>query len=95
MIIVTYIAVTTAGTIHFTLRANTGGLVAIGSPEVFEYALGAPAAGAGISQTVCVPIPDGLEFAAGTGIGVSMQGFGATGLIIGGIRINFWWAKME
>jgi len=79
MIIVTYIAVTTAGTIHFALRANTSGVVAIGSPEVFEYAIGASAATAGISQTVCIPVPDGLEFAAGTGIGISMQGFGATG----------------
>jgi hypothetical protein len=79
MIIMTYIAVTTGGTIHFTLRANTGGTVVIGSPEVFEYALGSPANTAGVSQTVVMPIPDGLEFAAGTGIGVSMQGFGATG----------------
>jgi len=79
MIVMTYIAVTTAGTIHFTLRANTGGVVAIGSPEVSEYAIGAGAATAGVAETVCIPIPDGLEFAAGTGIGVSMQGFGATG----------------
>lgn len=76
---IAYIAITTAGTVHFTLRANTGGVVAIGSPAVQEWVVGGPAATAGIAQTVCIPIPDGMEFAAGTGIGVSMQGFGATG----------------
>jgi hypothetical protein len=76
---ITYIAIATAGTVHFTLRANTGGVVAIGSPGVIEWAIGAAAATAGVSETVFCPIPDGLEFAAGTGIGISMQGFGATG----------------
>ena len=76
---ITYIAITTAGTVHFTLRANTGGVVAIGSPAVQEWVVGGPAATAGVSQTVSIAIPDGIEFYAGTGIGVSMQGFGATG----------------
>jgi hypothetical protein len=75
----TYVATTTAGTAHFTLRANTAGAVALASPAVCEWTVGGPSATAGVSQTISVPIPEGIEFAAGTGIGVSMQGFGATG----------------
>ena len=82
-ITMTYIAITTAGTAHFTLRANTSGVVAITSPIVNEWTIGGPSATAGVSQTVSIPIPDGMEFAAGTGIGVSMQGFGATGTAVG------------
>ena len=79
MIICTYIATTTAGTVHFTLRANSGGTVTLASPAVFEYAIGGQNTTAGTSQTVSIPIPDGMEFPAGTGIGVSMQGFNTTG----------------
>jgi len=75
----TYIAVTTAGTAQFTLRANTGGVAAIGSPAVAIWSIGGESATAGISQTQVISFPDGLEFAAGTGIGISMIGRGATG----------------
>jgi hypothetical protein len=41
--------------------------------------VGANAATAGVAETIVIDIPDGMEFAAGTGIGITVQGFGATG----------------
>ena len=78
-IFITYVAVTTAGFAVVTLRANTGGAVSISSPAVNAWSIGAGAATAGICNTQEVVFPDGIEFAAGTGIGISVQGFGATG----------------
>lgn len=77
-VVITYVAIATAGTAKFTLRANTGGVVAIGSPAVTNWVLGAASATAGVSQSMVVEIPEALEFAAATGIGVSMVGLGAT-----------------
>lgn len=77
-ITLTYVAIATAGSAKFTLRANTGGVVQITSPAVCAWVVGGPAAVAGVAQTVDVAIPDGLEFAAGTGIGISMIGLSAT-----------------
>ena len=74
--------VTTPGATQFTLRANTSGVVAIGSPAVAAWQVGEPtgiAPVAGKTNTVTIPFPDGMEFAAGTGIGVSQVGLGATG----------------
>lgn len=68
----------TAGSIKFTLRALAGGTVLIGSPAVFDYVLSIPAATAGIGTTVTIPFPDGLEFAAGVGIGLSVVGLNTT-----------------
>lgn len=81
-IAITYIAVATVGTAKFTLRANTAGVVAITSPVVAQWSAGefsTSGTPAGVANTVSIPIPEGMEFAAGTGIGISMQGFGATG----------------
>jgi len=78
-ITITYVAIATAGSIQVNLRANTGGAVVIGSPLVSSWLVGAEAATAGISNTVHIDIPDGLEFAAGTGIGITVLGVGATG----------------
>lgn len=75
---ITYVAIATAGSVKFTLRANTSGVVAIGSPAVQVWVVGGPAVAAGVSQTANITIPDGMEFAAGTGVGVSMVGLGAT-----------------
>lgn len=75
----TYVAIATAGYAVVTLRANTSGTVVIGSPAVCNWSIGATAATAGVAQQMNVPIPDGLEFAAGTGIGISVCGYGATG----------------
>jgi hypothetical protein len=75
---ITYVAIATAGTVKFTLRALAGGVVLIGSPAVNVFVCGGPAAVAGVSQTYDFSIPDGLEFPAGTGIGVSMVGLSVT-----------------
>ena len=74
----TYVGILTAGSAKITLRANTAGVVAIGSPAVLVYIGLAPAATAGVGMSYSIPIPDGLEFAAGTGIGISMIGLSAT-----------------
>ena len=78
-VILNYVAVAAAGYVVFTLRANTSGVVVIGSPAVQSWAIGVSGSTAGFSQSICVAIPDGMEFAAGTGIGVSMIGYNATG----------------
>jgi hypothetical protein len=75
----TYVAITTAGYTEFRLRANTGGVVAVTSPLVISWICGGPSTTAGVSQHCDVPIPEGMEFAAGTGIGITQQGYGATG----------------
>lgn len=74
--------VTTPGSVRFTLRANVAGTVAIGSPAVCVWEVGEPtgiAPVAGKKNTVSIPIPDGLEFAAGTGIGISQVGLNTVG----------------
>lgn len=77
-ITLTYVGILTAGSAKITLRANTAGLVAIGSAAVLVYIGLPPAAVAGAGMSYPVPIPDGLEFAAGTGIGISAVGLSAT-----------------
>ena len=78
-LVVTYVAVAAAGAIQVNLRANTAGVVAIGSPLVMGWVVGAAAAVAGVAQTVVIDVPDGIEFAAGTGIGITVLGVGPTG----------------
>ena len=89
-LVISYIATsTTLGSVQVTLRANTGGVVAIGSPAVSSWVVGVVVAAevAGQVVTVEVPIPDGLEFAAGTGIGLSVIGYvGTTATAVGSIR---------
>ena len=89
-IVITYVAVATAGSIQVNLRANTAGLVAIGSPLVASWLVGGPAAVAGTTQTLDVEITDGMEFAAGTGLGLTVLGVGATGTaaIVGYAKIS-------
>ena len=77
-IVLSYVAIATAGTAQFTLRANAGGVVAITSPAVSSWFIGAAAATAGAAAIETIALSEGLEFAAGTGIGVSMVGRGAT-----------------
>lgn len=75
--------VTTPGSVRFTLRANTAGVVAITSPAVATWEVGEPtgiAPVAGKKNTIILSIPDGLEFAAGTGIGISMVGLNTLGV---------------
>ena len=82
-ITLTYVTiVTTPGAIRFTLRANASGTVVIGSPAVANWTVGEPtgvAPVAGKFNTVTIPFPDGLEFAAGTGIGISQVGLNTVG----------------
>lgn len=88
-IIITYFNVATVGSARFTLRANLSGVGVIGSPLVWSTQLGISGDGAstaGHSTTVTRTFPEGMEFAAGTGIALGMQGFGAvptTGTIVG------------
>lgn len=77
-ITMTYVAIATAGTATFTLRANTGGNVVLASPAVNNWTVGTSGATAGFTSEINIAFPDGLEFAAGTGIGISVLGRGAT-----------------
>jgi hypothetical protein len=76
------LAAATAGIVQ--IRANTGGVVAVGSPLVWQTMVGTPAAVAGVSTNISVTFPEGLEFAAGTGIGVTIHGVNATGVAAAG-----------
>jgi hypothetical protein len=77
-VVLTYVAIVTAGSAKFTMRANTTGVVAITSPAVDSWVIGGPAAVAGVTYTVTIPVADGMEFPAGAGIGASMVGLSAT-----------------
>lgn len=91
-ITLTYQSLATAGGCLFRLRANLSGTGVIGSPLVATYIIGSAAAVAGITTTEVIPIPDGLEFAAGTGIAVGMMGINTVGAALaagfGTITIN-------
>lgn len=81
-----YIATATAGHAMVRLRANTAGLVTIGSPiyRVLQVGAGTPATGNSSTGSQVAAIPDGLEFPTGTGVGISVQGFnGATAAAVG------------
>lgn len=73
----TYVSTATAGTAKFTLRANAAGTVLLASNAVNVWVVG-NSIQAGASQTVDFAIPEGMEFAAGFGIGISMVGLTAT-----------------
>ena len=77
-ITITYVAIATAGSAKVTLRAQAGGVVTITSPIVAVWVIGAPAAVAGVAMTSLIDFPNGMEFAAGTGLGISIVGLGAT-----------------
>jgi hypothetical protein len=78
-IVITYVAIATAGAIQVNLRANLSGTVVVGSPLVDSWLVGGPAATAGVTTTAVIAIPEGIEFAAGTGIGITVLGVGPTG----------------
>ena len=77
---ITYIGVVTAGAILVTLRCNVAGLVTLASPAVDSWLVGGNAAVAGVAETIVIDMPDGSEFPAGAGLGVSVLGVGATGV---------------
>lgn len=73
-----YIATATSGYGIARLRFNTGGVAAITSPIAATIAVGAGTpTTANSTNSEEAAFPDGIEFAAGTGIGVSVQGFAA------------------
>jgi hypothetical protein len=73
---ISYMGVATAGGAVVTMRVNTSGTAVIGSPQFTEWFVGAPA-GAGNTYVEDFTKPDGMEFAAGTGIAFGVQGFSA------------------
>jgi hypothetical protein len=73
-----YIATATSGYAIARLRFNTAGLVAVASPVAATLAVGAGTpATANSASSEDASIVEGKEFAAGTGIGISVQGFTA------------------
>ena len=74
----TYIATATSGYAIARLRFNTAGVAAITSPIAVTLAVGAGTpATANSADTEDASITEGMEFAAATGIGISVQGFSA------------------
>lgn len=86
-ITVAYIAATVIGGALLRLRANLSGVGVVGSPLVWATYVGIPAVfTAGAAATYVFDFPEGLEFAAGTGIALGVLGGGAvptTGTITG------------
>ena len=85
-----YIATATAGYAVVRVRAQPAGVVLIGSPVVATFAVGAGApTTANAVSCVMEDFPDGSEFAAGVGIGISVQGFaGVTGTAAGFVMVS-------
>jgi hypothetical protein len=77
-VVITYVSLATVGSIKVNLRANSAGLVAIGSPIIQSWEVGSTAATVGAVTTMTFSIPNGLQVYAGTGIGITVQGFDAT-----------------
>ena len=76
----------TVGSAVLRIRANTAGTAVIGSPLVWSCECGSRAgatttAMTGGLDTITINIPDGLEFAAGTGLGFTLAGYGPTGTL--------------
>lgn len=86
----TYIVATATGYGVVRLRFNTGGVVAITSPVSVSVAVGGDAAGTtGSTSAIDLSLSEGIEFASGTGIGVSVQGFaGVTPTNVGLILVS-------
>lgn len=86
----TYIATATSGYGLIRFRFNTAGVVAITSPVAATLAVGSSApTTANATDTEEASLADGWEFAAGTGIGISVQGFAAvTGTAVGYILVS-------
>lgn len=70
-----------AGSAVMRIRANTGGLVVIGSPLVWSAEVGSKAAVAGLLDGITGVFPEGFEFPAGTGLGFTLAGYNATGVL--------------
>ena len=85
-----YVATATSGYAMVRLRFNTTGVVVISSSVATTLVIGAhnPAT-ANSANTVEVPFSEGMEFAAGTGLGISVQGFAAaTATAVGYVLVS-------
>ncbi len=76
----------TVGSVVVRCRANTAGLVVIGSPQVFSFSAGSIAGSTTVAMTGAMGtmtglFPEGMELPAGTGIGFSLAGYGPTGVL--------------
>lgn len=89
---INYTAATVIGGALIRLRANLSGTGVVTSPLVETWQIGVPAIfTAGAMNTVVMDYPEGLEFAAGTGIAVGVIGAGAvptTGTVTGYVQIS-------
>jgi hypothetical protein len=89
---ITYWAATVIGGARINLRANLSGVGVVGSPLVKSWQVGLDSTSflAGQAFTYTFNYPDGLEFAAGTGIAIGVIGEGAvptTGTITGYVMV--------
>ena len=76
----------TVGSAVMRIRANTAGLVAIGSPLVWSAEVGSKSGATTIAMTggldtITGAFPDGFEFPTGTGLGFTLAGYGPTGTL--------------
>lgn len=89
---ITIVAVSAIGSALIRLRANLSGTGAVGSPLVKTWQIGMPAIfTAGAAMTYHFDYPEGIEFAAGTGIALGVLGEAADGVTataIGKVMVN-------
>lgn len=72
-----YQSIASAGGALIRLRANLIGTAGSSSPLVAVWAIGSASTTAGVTTTQSVPFPEGLEFAAPTGIAIGVIGLSA------------------
>ena len=86
----TYIATAVSGYAVVRVRAQPAGVASITSNVVATFAVGSSAPGtANAVDCVMEDFPDGSEFAAGVGIGISVQGFAAvTATAVGYVMVS-------
>ena len=86
----TYIATATSGYAIVRLRFNTAGVVAITSPIAATLCVGASTpATANSTGSEEAALDEGWEFAAATGVGISVQGFAAvTATAVGYVLVS-------
>jgi hypothetical protein len=89
-----YQSLTTPGYAVVRMRVNTAGVAVLASPLVWSFEAGSGTAGnttnalAGAVMTETGEFPEGFEIPAASGIGFSMAGYSATGVLAlqGGVR---------
>ena len=91
-ITITYAATTTTeGSVQVNLRANSTGVGAVTSALVCSWSVGllGGAEIVGSLNTVSIPIPDGMEFPAGTGLVLTGLGLiGLTATAVGDVKVS-------